>query len=242
VLPCARLLPPQLFEHVAAMSGVWNGGHGVGLVVGATDTSAMVKARAAAPNAWILAPGIGAQGGELETAVASGLFADGELGLLVPISRGISKAEDPRAAALMYRDAINAARTLAQQVAPPAAPPTAAPGSQAFIDFALRREVLRFGEFKLKSGRLSPYFFNAGLFNTGMDLVQLGNAYASTIATSGIGTNVAGSSGAGHGGVCWWRRVGGVRVACRHLDLPIFGRVSPMYASPPPSLLLQSTT
>ena len=44
------------------------------------------------------------------------------------------------------------------------------PSSQAFIQFALARNVLRFGEFTLKSGRLSPYFFNAGLFNDGESL------------------------------------------------------------------------
>ena len=57
---------------------------------------------------------------------------------------------------------------------------------QKFIEFAIRRNVLRFGEFTLKSGRTSPYFFNAGLFNTGDDLVQLSKAYAAAIARSGL--------------------------------------------------------
>lgn len=43
-----------------------------------------------------------------------------------------------------------------------------------FIEFALNKQVLKFGEFTLKSGRISPYFFNAGLFNTGLDLAKLG--------------------------------------------------------------------
>ena len=50
-----------------------------------------------------------------------------------------------------------------------------------FIRLALECEVLRFGEFKLKSGRLSPYFFNAGLFNRGRALAELGTCYAQTI-------------------------------------------------------------
>lgn len=55
-----------------------------------------------------------------------------------------------------------------------------------FIEFALAKNVLRFGEFTLKSGRTSPYFFNAGLFNTGGDLAKLGRYYASALADSNI--------------------------------------------------------
>jgi orotate phosphoribosyltransferase len=55
-----------------------------------------------------------------------------------------------------------------------------------FIEFAINSDVLRFGEFKLKSGRLSPYFFNAGLFNTGDALARLGRFYADAIQDSGI--------------------------------------------------------
>jgi len=55
-----------------------------------------------------------------------------------------------------------------------------------FIEFALSKQVLRFGEFTLKSGRTSPYFFNAGLFNTGGDLAKLGRFYAAALADSGI--------------------------------------------------------
>jgi len=55
-----------------------------------------------------------------------------------------------------------------------------------FLDFALEVGVLRFGEFTLKSGRVSPYFFNAGLFNSGSALARLGRYYAQTIIDSGI--------------------------------------------------------
>ncbi|HHF2852410.1 TPA: orotate phosphoribosyltransferase [Vibrio diabolicus] len=55
-----------------------------------------------------------------------------------------------------------------------------------FIEFALEKEVLKFGEFTLKSGRKSPYFFNAGFFNTGRDLARLGRFYAAALADSGI--------------------------------------------------------
>ena len=58
--------------------------------------------------------------------------------------------------------------------------------SQEFIAFSVEKEVLRFGEFKTKAGRLSPYFFNAGLFNDGVSLLKLGEFYAQSIEASGI--------------------------------------------------------
>ena len=57
---------------------------------------------------------------------------------------------------------------------------------QEFIEFALAQNVLRFGEFKTKAGRLSPYFFNAGLFNDGAALDRLSQFYAKAIQASGI--------------------------------------------------------
>ncbi len=56
-----------------------------------------------------------------------------------------------------------------------------------FLELALQRNALRFGEFKLKSGRISPYFFNAGLFDSGEALSILGRAYARVLIDSGIG-------------------------------------------------------
>jgi orotate phosphoribosyltransferase len=55
-----------------------------------------------------------------------------------------------------------------------------------FLEFAIAENVLRFGEFTLKSGRISPYFFNAGLFNTGRSLARLGRFYAQAISDSQI--------------------------------------------------------
>ncbi len=59
-----------------------------------------------------------------------------------------------------------------------------------FIEFIMEAGVLKLGDFTLKSGRKSPYFFNAGLFNTGGQLAQLAEAYAATIADSGVGFDV----------------------------------------------------
>ncbi|MFK3827683.1 orotate phosphoribosyltransferase [Pseudomonas fulva] len=64
------------------------------------------------------------------------------------------------------------------------------PYQRDFIRFAIDRGVLRFGEFTLKSGRTSPYFFNAGLFNTGSALAELGRCYAAAIADSKISFDV----------------------------------------------------
>ena len=58
---------------------------------------------------------------------------------------------------------------------------------RAFLDLAIARNALRFGEFTLKSGRVSPYFFNAGLFDSGAALVTLGDAYADAATDAGIG-------------------------------------------------------
>ncbi len=59
-----------------------------------------------------------------------------------------------------------------------------------FLDFAIDCDVLRFGEFTLKSGRISPYFFNAGLFNTGAALAKLGRCYAAALVDAGIDFDV----------------------------------------------------
>jgi orotate phosphoribosyltransferase len=71
-----------------------------------------------------------------------------------------------------------------------AAAPASTPDREAFrrefVDFAIRAGVLRFGEFKTKAGRLSPYFFNAGLFDDGRKLGELGGYYARAALASGI--------------------------------------------------------
>ena len=59
-----------------------------------------------------------------------------------------------------------------------------------FIEHALAKNVLKFGEFTLKSGRVSPYFFNAGLFNTGRDLALLGQFYAQTLLDNHVSCDV----------------------------------------------------
>lgn len=64
------------------------------------------------------------------------------------------------------------------------------PYQQTFIELALAREALQFGEFTLKSGRVSPYFFNAGRFCSGAALLELGRCYAAALSTAGIAFDV----------------------------------------------------
>lgn len=183
----------MLFEEMARRCEKWNKEtNNVGVVVGATDIDALARTRAAAPSIWILAPGVGAQGGDPIAAVSAGIRSDG-FGMLVPVSRGISRAEDRRAAAIDLRDKFNAAR--ASSLAPIETPSITVedksalklkPYQREFIKFAEECKVLRFGEFKLKSGRVSPYFFNAGLFKTGKQMLALGKFYAHAIKDSGI--------------------------------------------------------
>jgi len=94
-----------LYEHVAKLAQAWNVKNNIGLVVGATHLDALARVRATAPDLWFLAPGVGAQGGELESALKAGLRKDGK-GILLPVSRGISRAENPRRAAAEIRDEI----------------------------------------------------------------------------------------------------------------------------------------
>ena len=94
-----------LYEHVAKLAQQWNTKNNIGLVVGATHVEATKRVRAAAPDLWFLAPGVGAQGGELESALKAGLRKDGK-GMLIPVSRGIARAEKPGAAAAEMRDQI----------------------------------------------------------------------------------------------------------------------------------------
>jgi uridine monophosphate synthetase len=94
-----------LYLVVARLAQSWNTGNNIGLVVGATQPEALALVRAAAPDLWLLAPGVGAQGGELAAALNAGLRHDGK-GMLLPVSRAISRAADPAAAAAKLRDEI----------------------------------------------------------------------------------------------------------------------------------------
>lgn len=103
VLPMGSDNPMPMYIYVAKLAEQWNEKNNIGIVVGATHPQIMEMIRAAAPDLWFLAPGVGAQGGELAMTLKSGLREDGK-GLLIPISRAISRAESPAKAAAELRD------------------------------------------------------------------------------------------------------------------------------------------
>ncbi len=105
VMPMGSDMPMPLYIYVAKLAEQWNEKNNVGIVVGATHPQIMEMIRTAVPNLWFLAPGVGAQGGELELALKSGLRKDGK-GMLISISRAISRSINPRKTASELRDLI----------------------------------------------------------------------------------------------------------------------------------------
>ena len=105
VMPMGSDMPMPMYIYVAKLAQQWNEKNNIGIVVGATHPQIMEMIRAAVPDLWFLSPGVGAQGGELEMTLKSGLRKDGK-GLLLPISRAISRADNPGKAAAEIRDEI----------------------------------------------------------------------------------------------------------------------------------------
>ncbi len=105
VLPTGFDKPVPLYAHVAHLAEQWNEKNNIGLVVGATHPQILSDLRAATPDLWFLSPGIGAQGGDLESALKAGLRKDGK-GMLITVSRSLAHADKPGLMAAELRDQI----------------------------------------------------------------------------------------------------------------------------------------
>ena len=173
-----------LYEIIARLAQDWNVKDNLGLVVGATHPEALRRVRLLAPELWILAPGVGAQGGDLQAALGAGLRPDG-LGMLIPVSRLIGRATDPGRIAADLRLAINQERqALAGSAANRRADlaETRLPFAGSLADGLLEAGCVQFGEFTLKSGLLSPVYIDLRrLVGYPALLQQVGQAYLSLL-------------------------------------------------------------
>ena len=171
-----------LYEHVAEQAASWNERGNVGLVVGATYPDEMCCVRATAPDEWILMPGVGPQGGNLEAALQNGLRADGS-GVIVNASRSIIYADDPREAAMSLRGRIETVRARRLAGAEGCDSESWRPEHNPnLVDLALglhETGAVQFGDFRLHSGEQSLFYIDLRLLISNPNvLAHAARAYA----------------------------------------------------------------
>ncbi|HSM01518.1 MAG TPA: orotidine-5'-phosphate decarboxylase [Acidimicrobiia bacterium] len=159
-----------VYEHIAQTAATWAGPDRLGLVVGSTQPEALARVRALVPEHWILAPGVGPQGGDVE-AVGVALRSDGR-GVLVPSSRLVGGAADPAAMAADLRDALRSVKSR----------PAQRPRRGLAVDLHASGCV-RLGEFTLRSGVVSPIYVDLRRLSSRPGLMRrVAASYGSVLA------------------------------------------------------------
>jgi orotate phosphoribosyltransferase len=169
---CAMTSAGSLFGSAAVskLCSIAKNTAAAGVVAPGNNYAILQRVRRGVGDALIIAPGIGAQGGSAAQAFAAG--ADFAI-----VGRSITKAENPAEAAKNEKEALNKAAHAKREV--PAI-------DLLLLETLVKKAVLRFGDFTLKSGRKSTYFFNAGNIDSGSALAVVGEAYADAIHGSGL--------------------------------------------------------